>query len=452
MAILDSIVSEAASRFGLGDKAAPLVSGLLSMMTSEQSGGLMGFIDKFRQGGLGDLVSSWISTGDNRPITENQLERVLGANVINNLAAKAGISSSLASTALAFIVPRVINFLTPNGTVPTSIPASVTSFLSGVGGMRETAAAAASGGRSGLWKVLPLLLLAVVGLLGYRYCSAVPGTENASTALSNVSPSPIIPSINSTLSLTNEAGKIKFSGVVPDEATKQKILDQLKAAFGEGSYIGDIRVDPSAKPITWLGNLGDALKAFNVPGAELSFDGDAIKVGGEIAADLKNKLLDSLKSIFGAGFDLSAINLDVAAMTKDAAAKTMAALGSLTGSSSAAELVKALNLNLINFASGSSAIPADQAGLLKKSAGAIKAAAAGTKLEVGGYTDNKGDSAANLKLSQARADAVRAFLIKQGVKADMLTAKGYGDANPTASNDTAEGRVKNRRIEFSVVN
>jgi outer membrane protein OmpA-like peptidoglycan-associated protein/uncharacterized protein YidB (DUF937 family) len=449
MGILDTIISEAASKFGLGAKATPLVSALLSTMVSEQSGGLMGFIEKFRQAGLGDLISSWISTGDNRPISENQLESALGGNLLSNLASKAGLSNSLASTALTFLIPRIIDFLTPNGTVPTSIPASVTSFLSGASGAREAAAAAASGG-SGLWKILPLLLLAAVAFLGYRYCNA-PSVEQASTAIVTVSPTPVVPTINSTLSLINEAGKIKFSGIVPDEMTKQKVLDQLKATFGEGKFIGDIKVDPNAKPITWLGKLGDALKAFNVPGAELSFDGDAIKVGGEIAADLKARLLDGLKSIFGTGFNLSAINLDVAAAAKEAAARTMAALGSLTGSSSAADLVKALNLNIINFASGSAAIPADQAEVLKKSAEAIKAASAGARLEVGGHTDNKGVAAGNLKLSQARAEAVKAFLIKQGVKADALIAKGYGDTKPAATNDTVAGRFANRRIEFSVV-
>jgi outer membrane protein OmpA-like peptidoglycan-associated protein len=288
-----------------------------------------------------------------------------------------------------------------------------------------------------------------VAFLGYRYCNA-PNAEQASTAIVTVSPTPIVPTINSTLSLINDAGKVKFSGVVPDEATRKGILDQLRARFGDGNFIGDIKVDPNAKPIAWLGKLGDALKSFNIPGAELSFDGDAIKVGGDIAADLKAKLLDGLKSIFGAGFSLSAINLDIGAAAKEAAAKTMAALGSLTGSYSAADLVKALNMNIINFASGSAAIPADQAEVLKKSAEAIKAVPA-AKLEVAGHTDNKGLAAGNLKLSQARAEAVKAFLVKQGVKGDMLMAKGYGDAKPAATNDTVEGRFHNRRIEFSVV-
>jgi outer membrane protein OmpA-like peptidoglycan-associated protein len=70
------------------------------------------------------------------------------------------------------------------------------------------------------------------------------------------------------------------------------------------------------------------------------------------------------------------------------------------------------------------------------------------RLEVAGYSDNLGGQQANLQLSKKRAESVRAFLVKTGVPADSLTAQGYGDARPVASNDTASGRFANRRIEF----
>src|SRR5262245_48677771 len=76
----------------------------------------------------------------------------------------------------------------------------------------------------------------------------------------------------------------------------------------------------------------------------------------------------------------SAIRPDTSRMVKDAAARTMAALGGLTARSSAEDLVDALNLNIINFAEGSSVIPADQDEVLTKAAEAIKAAPAGTRL------------------------------------------------------------------------
>src|SRR2546430_2461094 len=70
------------------------------------------------------------------------------------------------------------------------------------------------------------------------------------------------------------------------------------------------------------------------------------------------------------------------------------------------------------------------------------------RIEIAGYTDNTGSSATNLRLSQARADAVRAYLGSKGVAPSRMVAKGYGAANPIAANTTAVGRAQNRRVEL----
>ena len=71
-------------------------------------------------------------------------------------------------------------------------------------------------------------------------------------------------------------------------------------------------------------------------------------------------------------------------------------------------------------------------------------------VEIQGYTDNVGSKEYNKKLSQKRADAVKAYLVSKGVSAGRLTAVGMGEANPVADNKTADGRAMNRRIEFKV--
>lgn len=69
------------------------------------------------------------------------------------------------------------------------------------------------------------------------------------------------------------------------------------------------------------------------------------------------------------------------------------------------------------------------------------------RIEISGHTDNVGKKKANLKLSQKRADAVKKYLVSKGIDASRIDAVGYGDEKPVASNDTKEGRQKNRRIE-----
>jgi len=72
------------------------------------------------------------------------------------------------------------------------------------------------------------------------------------------------------------------------------------------------------------------------------------------------------------------------------------------------------------------------------------------KVEIQGHTDSQGSARTNLRLSQKRAEAVRAYLIKKSIASDRMVAKGYGKEIPIADNRTAEGRSQNRRVEFVI--
>ena len=114
-------------------------------------------------------------------------------------------------------------------------------------------------------------------------------------------------------------------------------------------------------------------------------------------------------------------------------------------------MIAALNKSIVSFPSASAEVPASMAPFLRTAAAGLKQLRAGYVLEIAGYTDNTGDPALNVALSQKRAEAVRDALIKDGADPAMLIAKGYGSADPIASNDTPEGRLRNRRIEYHVV-
>lgn len=73
-----------------------------------------------------------------------------------------------------------------------------------------------------------------------------------------------------------------------------------------------------------------------------------------------------------------------------------------------------------------------------------------TNILIEGHTDDKGSDEYNLKLSKDRAQAVRNFLIAQGVDPSRMTTQGYGESQPVATNDTAEGRQQNRRVEVAI--
>jgi outer membrane protein OmpA-like peptidoglycan-associated protein len=103
----------------------------------------------------------------------------------------------------------------------------------------------------------------------------------------------------------------------------------------------------------------------------------------------------------------------------------------------------------ILFASGKYELSQDANLALAKLSGVILAHP-GLSLKIAGYTDSTGSDQFNLKLSGQRADAVRMFLVQQGLNPDAVTSVGMGPSDPVASNDTSEGRQKNRRVEIAV--
>lgn len=128
-----------------------------------------------------------------------------------------------------------------------------------------------------------------------------------------------------------------------------------------------------------------------------------------------------------------------------------AALDKLSDQPVVEDLIAALNLLVINFESGKYNIPPVRLASLKRAADYIKKLPPTVVLEVGGHTDSQGNDAINQPLSENRAKAVRDALVKYEVKPEVLQVKGYGKASPKTTNDTDEGRYKNRRIEYKLV-
>ena len=120
MGIMDMLTSMLASK-----NASQLESALIPVVLSEvlgngSGGGLSAIVAKLQQAGLGDQVKSWIGNGSNLPISAQQLQEVLGSDVVKQLATRFGIPVDQLSTVLAQVLPSAVDKASPNGTLPHS--------------------------------------------------------------------------------------------------------------------------------------------------------------------------------------------------------------------------------------------------------------------------------------------------------------------------------------------
>ena len=90
-----------------------IVNGLI-----EQNGGISGIVSKFEQGGLGDTVRSWVGTGQNLPISADQIHQIFGSDAVTGIAQKLGIPTEELTNKLAELLPQAVDQATPDGSVP----------------------------------------------------------------------------------------------------------------------------------------------------------------------------------------------------------------------------------------------------------------------------------------------------------------------------------------------
>ena len=117
MSLVDEIAGQWAGSATGGSGGQGLITSIVEML-SKQQGGLAGPAAAFQQKGLGEIVSSWIGTGQNLPVSADQIQQVLGEGQLRNFAQEAGISTQAAGSKLADLLPGVVDKLTPGGQVP----------------------------------------------------------------------------------------------------------------------------------------------------------------------------------------------------------------------------------------------------------------------------------------------------------------------------------------------
>jgi uncharacterized protein YidB (DUF937 family) len=118
MGLFDKIVSIVEDNISGGTANKGLMEQALNLINNPAIGGLPGLITKFENGGLGEIISSWVGTGANQPISADQIINALGADRIHEIADKLGVADNQVSDGLASVLPQIIDKLTPNGKVP----------------------------------------------------------------------------------------------------------------------------------------------------------------------------------------------------------------------------------------------------------------------------------------------------------------------------------------------
>lgn len=235
----------------------------------------------------------------------------------------------------------------------------------------------------------------------------------------------------SSVKTVDEPGKVIASGSVPDEASRATILARLRDLYGAQNVVDRLEIGGVVPPPNWSENMAKILapNLKQVHKGQLQVSGTQIAIKGQVANEaLRQQVVSNMATSLNPTYSID--NGLVAA-----------------GGEAQSLLDKTLSNRVVEFESGSATLTASGRAILDEMAAAIKQIGA-PKVQLIGHTDSQGNHQANVALSLARASTVRNYLIDKGIPVESLSASGAGPDQPVASNDTAEGRAKNRRIEF----
>lgn len=227
-----------------------------------------------------------------------------------------------------------------------------------------------------------------------------------------------------------QPGQVLASGTVADEASKAAVLARLREVYGADKVVDQIAVDKVATPANWNNYVQKLITADlkQIGRGQLKIDGSTVSLRGEVANEaLRQRIASNIATSLNPTYTVNN-GLRVSAADQGV-------------------LDSALANRIVEFESGKADLTPTGRAILDEMVVALRKLK-DRKVEIIGHTDSAGLRATNLGLSQARAEAVKAYLSSHGINGDLLSASGQGPDRPVASNDSAEGRARNRRIEF----
>jgi OOP family OmpA-OmpF porin len=233
-----------------------------------------------------------------------------------------------------------------------------------------------------------------------------------------------------------QPGQVVVSGTVPDERTKSEVLRKLQNLYGVANVIDqiDVRSDVVA-PKEWSRNVVNHIVTGNlrdVHRGQLEIDGTQVRISGEVDSEQKrqsivNQLASSLNQDYRIASALRVV-IDEQQL-----------------------LDRLLAGRIVEFHVASAELTRVGMHLLDELADVLPRINSG-KITIIGHTDSTGQRATNIALSLARAESVKQYFVEKGLSPARFITQGVGPDQPVASNNTADGRAKNRRIEFRASN
>ena len=327
-----------------------------------------------------------------------------------------------------------------------------------VGGALHETAKQGGGFLKSLLPIIGLVILGALLFLMLRSCQTTKQPVAAPVAKPVESTAPVAAAANlkpATLSIaTDDKGNALYScrSQAGSEGVFASIRTALAGIFGTAEKCDFEATKGFAEDLPVLDHLPKlAALLKGVPHASISIDGKTVRFNGTDEA-VVSKLVNDAKGILPSDFVVEAepkLNTtEAVANSIDTAKEAMKNLDAQDASAS--EVVQALNMQIINFATSSNAIPDANKEVLNLAAEKL-ASLPDAHLKITGHTDSQGNHAFNQKLSERRAAAVRDYLVSKGIASERIEIFGASSDEPVASNATEQGRFQNRRIEFTLI-
>lgn len=292
--------------------------------------------------------------------------------------------------------------------------------------------------------LVPLLLAGIGALIGGGGAAAdAPAASTTPTGQAAAEG----PATNA-VEVGQDGSRLVVRGRVPDAAAEKALLDSVRAGAGDRKVVDEVSVEPGAAvpALSGIGTVTNAARG--VEGFGLRVDDRTVTLRGTAPDQAAAGAVAFAAGQSFPGHRLAS-ELGVTGGPAPAATTAAAPVGPLDCNDVNTGLAARLKARPVQFGVGGSTVTGESQAQLS-SLGKELAACTFTAAEVGGHSDGTGPAAGNLKLSQSRAEAVRAVLVAAGVPGDKVTAKGYGSTKPVADDATEAGRVLNRRVEITV--